>query len=576
MRIETAVEVDFWTGLKTAPEFALDTETTGLRWSDSLIGVSLAYYDGSQVRKRWIERSGDVLDNHKLVCVLSDETKTIIGHNLGFDLRILWKEVCPVRNQFFDTKIGFSLIDPDGLNGLKALASRVLGQTSVDYTEVLKQHNAKTLLEVPREVVEAYALNDAVWTLQLKSVCEAQLRQKGLYEYFQNIEMPFINIIVEMEQNGMLIDAPLLEQKKQLINSELSTLPAQIYGLAGCEFNINSSQQLGKVLYERHRYGVTKKSKKTGMPSTDYETLSKMQGALPEKILRYKKLHKLASTYLPALTDLRDADGCLRSNFYQFYDISKNKGTITGRLSSQSPNLQNYPSPKKDEFRLRDCFIAHPGRKLIVADESQLELRLLAALSKEPLWVEAFKNNQDLHRITAVAMFNDEGKRDLAKTVTYAMLYGAQAPKIAATAGISVKDADHYLAQHRGLFKTFHAWRDGLITTTERLGYVKTLFGRVIPVPYRLAYKAVDYVAQSLASDIMKLAQVKIQKTSPWLIQCCQIHDEVVVECEESRLQEGAEIVTKCMERPFSDAWLLGDISLAVDVKIVDRWGLAK
>ncbi|MBN2782102.1 MAG: DNA polymerase I, partial [Campylobacterales bacterium] len=531
---------------------AFDTETTGLDYEkDSLVGFSFCYDEkeayyvpfahyylgvGEQISAEDAKDAIKRLFKHK-----------IVGHNIKFDLhfvsRFLGDETLSIYN---DSMVLAWLINPESALGLDKLSEALLGHSMIAFKETVKKGD--TFASVELEEACKYAAEDAYVTLKLYNLFEEKLKLQDathLIDEAKNIEMPFMLTLMEMEKEGIKLDAKFMKNFRVEVGQKIDELTQNIYKIAGCEFNINSTQQLGIVLFEQLNLPTGKKTK-TGY-STNEAVLNSLKDAheiIPE-ILKYREIYKLHSTYVEPLLKLahEDKNSRIHTSFVQ-------TGTATGRLSSKNPNLQNIPARSELGLKIREAFVADEGKKLIGIDYSQIELRLLAHFSQDAVLVDAFKHDKDIHRQTAVALFGEDeadAKRNIAKTVNFGLLYGMGQKKLSDTLGISTKEAKDIIEKYFESFPTVRRYFRSIVDSSKEYGYVETLLKRRRYFDYEnakpmfiAAYEreSVNTVFQGSASDLIKLSMVEISKTikeekldAKMLL---QIHDELIFEVKES------------------------------------------
>ena len=535
---------------------AFDTETTGLEYDkDKLVGFSFcfdekeAYYVpfehfylgvGEQIAKDDIKNAIRRIFTHK-----------VVGHNIKFDLhfisRFLDDETLSAYN---DSMILAWLINPESALALDKLSDALLKHKMVAFKDTVKK--GETFASVELEEACKYAAEDAFITLKLYNLFLEKLKLQDanhLIEEAKNIEMPFMLTLMAMEKDGIKLDSNSLESFKIEVKQTLDDLTKNIYNLAGSEFNINSTKQLGVILFETLGLPVGKKTK-TGY-STNESVLSSLIDAheiIPE-LLKYREVYKLFSTYVEPLLKLsvKDKNSRIHTSFIQ-------TGTATGRLSSKNPNLQNIPARSELGLKIRKSFVASDGKKLIGIDYSQIELRLLAHFSQDEVLVDAFKHDKDIHRQTAVALFGEDeadAKRGIAKTVNFGLLYGMGAKKLSVTLGITTKEAKDIIEKYFESFPTVRRFFRSIVDLSKEDGYVETLLKRRRYFDYenakpmfKAAYEreSVNTVFQGSASDLIKLSMIEINKVikvenleAKMLL---QIHDELIFEVTEDKAEE--------------------------------------
>jgi DNA polymerase-1 len=392
----------------------------------------------------------------------------------------------------------------------------------------------------------------------------AAARDGTLQKLYDTIEAPLAPVLLRMEEAGILLDVPFLREMSADLGRELATLEGTIYELAGEKFNIQSPSQLGVLLFEKLGLAGGKKTRKTKNWSTDASTLEDLAAsghALPEKILRYRELAKLKSTYVDALAGVVGDDGRLHTRYYQAV-------VATGRLSSQNPNVQNIPIRTETGSRIRKAFRAAPGHLLVVADYSQIELRVLAHIAGEKAMIEAFAAGEDIHRSTAAAVMGiDPGlvsseQRRAAKATNFGLIYGQGAFGLSRTLGIPLKEAEQFIAAYFARYSGVQAYMQETLAMAERDGCVATLFGRIRPLPdlkssnWNLRENArrvaINARIQGTAADILKLAMIAVDRRlaaeEPGARLLLTVHDELVVEAPEARAGAVADLVHHEME----------------------------
>ncbi|OHD95123.1 MAG: DNA polymerase I, partial [Sulfurimonas sp. GWF2_37_8] len=527
---------------------AFDTETTGLDYEkDSLVGFSFSFND---------EEAFYVPFGHFYLGVPEQISQTaaknaiktlfkslIVGHNIKFDLhfvsRFLGVETLDI---YGDSMILAWLINPESALSLDKLSEKLLEHKMVAFSETVKK--GEIFASVALEDACNYAAEDAYITRKLYNLFlqKLELQEAGhLIDEAAHVEMPFLQTLLSMEKTGIKVDGVFLEKFLVEVKERLGKLTQEIYEKAGGEFNINSTKQLGVILFEQLGLPVGKKTK-TGY-STDENVLSSLKDAhvIIPPLLEYREVYKLYSTYIEPLLKLsRESDvSRLHTSFVQ-------TGTATGRLSSKNPNLQNIPARSELGLRIREAFVAEKGKKLIGIDYSQIELRLLAHFSQDSVLVDAFKHDKDIHLQTAIALFGEEeaaSKRNVAKTVNFGLLYGMGQKKLSDTLGITTKEAKDIIEKYFTSFPTVKRYFRSIVDLSHEQGYVETLLKRrryfdyenATPM-FKAAYdrESVNSVFQGSASDLIKLSMNKIQKVihkenldAKMLL---QIHDELIFE----------------------------------------------
>lgn len=529
---------------------AFDTETTGLDYEkDSLVGFSFCFDEKSAYYVPMAHSYLGVLEQ-----ISTKDAKEaikeifkhkVIGHNIKFDLHFVERFLQSDLEIYADSMILAWLIDTDSSLSLDKLSVAYLNHTMIAYKDVVKKN--ETFASVAIEDAAVYAAEDAYMTLKLYHILLEKLKLQGtthLIDEFFEVEVPFIKTLLRMENAGIKLDTAVLEKFLYEAKELLAKLTKDIYRLSGSEFNINSTQQLGIVLFETLGLSTQKKTK-TGY-STDENTLNALLDEHPviEVLLEYREVYKLYSTYIEPLLKLASLskDRRVHTSFIQ-------SGTSTGRLSSKNPNLQNIPTRTPFGSKVREAFVASSGKVLVGIDYSQIELRLLAHFTQDSVLVDAFMNDKDIHRQTAVALFGEDeadAKRNIAKTVNFGLLYGMGQKKLSQTLGISTSEAKEIIGKYFNSFGSVRAYFSSIVEASKKDGFVETLLGRRRYFDYanasamfKAAYEreAVNSVFQGSASDLIKLSMNKIDQIiidenldAKMLL---QIHDELIFEVNE-------------------------------------------
>ena len=503
-----------------------------------------------------------------LVELLEDENVAKVGQNLKYDLLVLRRAGVALRGIRFDTMIASYVLDPGRReHGLDALALQFLDHRTTTYEELCgKGKDEVPIAECAIDRVRDYACEDSDIALRLKNLFDEDLSRLGLRPLFDEIEIPLIEVLAEMEWTGIRIDPDFFDRLAARLARDLALIEEEIYKLAGGEFNINSTPQLREVLFDRLGLPVVKKTK-TGA-STDATVLEELaaQGhALPRLLLEYRQLDKLRSTYVVSLPQLVNPEtGRLHTNFNQTV-------AATGRLSSQQPNLQNIPIRTEIGAEIRKGFIPRKGFVFLAADYSQIELRILAHLSGDEAFVEAFRSGRDIHRQTAALIFGvapedvTPAMRGAAKTVNFATIYGIGPFSLAQRLSVSVAEARTFIEQYFQRFPRVREYLDTQIEKARELGYVETLSGRRRYIPEIRSPNfsirqfgeraATNAPVQGSAADIIKLAMIRIHRdlmergTAARML--LQVHDELVFEIPTPELEELRPLIVDRMENAF-------------------------
>ena len=546
---------------------AIDTETDALDpQTANLVGVSLAWSPG----EAWYLPIGHTAEkNLKLadVCrrlnpILSDEKLLLAGQNLKFDLRVLWRHGFEATGPYFDTMVASYLRDPDARHGLDPLVMEHLNHRMVPIETLIgRGREQRTMATVPLKQAAPYACEDVDAVIRLIPPFEHLLRAVHATELFETVEMPLLPVLARMESAGIALEQELLAEMATKLAAEIERAEAGIQELAGEEFNINSPKQLQVILFDRLKLKPTRKTK-TGF-STSQEVLEELAGEhpLPRRILAYRQLSKLQSTYVEALPRLVNPEtGRIHTDFHQTV-------TATGRLSSSNPNLQNIPIRTAMGREIRKAFVAPPGCVLLSADYSQIELRLLAHFSEDAHLVAAFHQGADIHRATAARVFGvpedqvTPEMRSRAKVVNFGLLYGMGPRRLSSEQGISIKEASAFIADYFEKLPGVKGYMERVVAEARSKGYAETLLGRRRYLPdlqsgrhqARAAAErmAVNTQIQGSAADLIKLAMVRAEeelaRAHPQARLLLQVHDELLLEVPAPEVASAGRILGQAM-----------------------------
>ncbi len=580
--------------LTSAPVFALDLETTSLNPREAeLVGVSCScrdheafYIPVGHVYAGAPEQLSRELVLQTLRPLLTNPRRTKIGQNLKYDYQVLRRYGITLGGICCDTMLASYLLNPvRSSHGLDSLAVEFLDHTMISYQEVAgKGKEQINFSQVPVERAAVYSCEDADATFLLHGLLTPRVAEAGMESLLFDVEVPLLTVLAEMESLGVKLDLPLLQELSAGFAGQLAALEQQIHGQAGGEFNINSPKQLGEVLFEKLGLPTGKKTK-TGW-STDIDVLTRLaqDHDIAALILQYRSIAKLKSTYTDALPRLVDpTTGRVHTSYNQAV-------TNTGRLSSSEPNLQNIPIRSEEGRKIRRAFIAEPGSLVLAADYSQIELRVLAHLSGDPVFCDAFVRDEDIHTRTASEVFDimpglvTPEMRRQAKTINFGVIYGQGAFSLARELGVSTKVAkefiDSYFERHSGA----REFLDRCVTDAERDGFVTTLLGRRLPIPDIKSKNgnirafgqrnAVNYPIQGSAADIIKMAMIRVTERigreglGSRLIM--QVHDELVFEVPEGEQLYMEQLVSEEMSRAVPLR-----VPLKVDVNVGHNWSEA-
>lgn len=558
--------------LRKARLFSLDLETTSPypMWA-GLVGISLSHIGDqafyiplghhSREGTRQLSLPG-VLE--ALRPILEDPDLKKVGQNIKYDWIVLKRYGIALRGIQCDTMIASYLLNPTKHNhNLSEIAREYLDRTLIEYEEVVGTGGkAVTFDQIEPEKARDYSCQDADVSLVLSHTLLPKLREDGSIDLYDQVEIPLVIVLAKMEMNGVKVDIDLLRELSKELGNQLQQKMERIYGLAGEVFNINSSQQLGKILFDKLRLPVVKRTK-TGY-STDVDVLTKLslQHDLPLEILAYRNLTKLKSTYIDALPKLiHPGTGRIHTSYNQTV-------TATGRLSSSDPNLQNIPVRAEEANRIRQAFVPERGWRILSADYSQIELRILAHLSGDKTLTEAFQNDEDVHLRTASEILGvpmDEvtpSMRREAKVINFGIIYGMSAYGLSQQLGVDPKIAQAYIEEYFKKYAGVQAYIETSLNEARQRGYVTTLLNRrrYLPDihspngPIRQASErmAINTPLQGTAADIIKVAMIHIQNRLEELglltKMIMQVHDELVFEVPEEEIQKATALVQNEME----------------------------
>ena len=578
-----------------AKTIALDTETTGLDYMDTeLVGISLSYQAGEAYYIP-LNHDDDSVDQLALDIVLKElrpllesSSNKIIGQNIKFDKNVLAKygvDIASIKN---DTMMMSYVLDASATrHNLDALSSYYLNYKTSTFEDVAgKGVKQITFDKVPIEAATNYAAEDADITLRLYEELNPRLEgEASLNKLNDEIEIPLIEVLSEMEQNGAILNSKILNSQSKDLEGRIKKLEEKAYQIAGEKFNLGSTKQLREIFFEKLKYRIIKKTP-GGQPSTDEKVLAELaeEYELPKVLLEHRTLSKLKSTYTDKLPNqVSQSTGKVHTSFHQAV-------TTTGRLSSSDPNLQNIPIRTEDGRRIRQAFEPSDGNKFISADYSQIELRVMAHMSKDEGLLEAFREGQDVHSKTASEVF-DVGIKDVtsdlrrnAKAINFGLIYGISAFGLGKQLGISRNLAAEYMAMYFEKYPDVKKYMESTKEFASQNGYVETLFGRRLYLRDINATNAmrrqaseraaINAPVQGTAADIMKIAMInmhkaiKTQKSEAKLI--LQVHDELILDTPKDEIDKIVSLVTESM---MGAANL--DVPLEIDIGIGDNWDQA-
>ena len=555
--------------LVTTTEICFDTETTGLDANNAeLVGLSFSILPGKGYYVPCSVKRDECIQLLKsFESIFNDESKTWIGQNIKYDLLILKWYGFTLRGNIFDTMLAHYVLEPEGKRSMDALSAKYLGYMPVSITELIgkKGKGQGNMRDVDLETIKEYAAEDADITLQLKNVFLPQLASKSVEKIFYEVENPLVKVLTDMEFEGIRIDESFLKVYSKQLEIEAKISEESVYDQAGVRFNLASPKQLGEVLFEKLKLDPKAKKTKTGQYATGEDVLAKLahQNKICDDILTFRELTKLKNTYIDALPLLiNKKTGRVHTSYAQAV-------AVTGRLSSTNPNLQNIPVRTERGREIRKAFIPRDENHLLIsADYSQIELRIVAAISGDINMCEAFKTGKDIHTATASKVFNVEESdvtkemRYRAKSVNFGIIYGQGAFGLAENLGISRGEAKEIIDNYKKQFPNIQKYMDDTINFAKEAGYVETLMGRKrwlrdinsanFTVRGFAERNAINSPIQGSAADMIKLAMIKIHAEfklqnfrSKMLL---QVHDELVFDAHKEEVELIKPVILNCMQ----------------------------
>ncbi len=578
--------------LKKAQQFAFDTETTSLDYMQArVVGVSFAVKTGEAA---YVPFAHDYLDAPQqlseqevlgaLKPLLEDKSKGKIGQNLKYDAHVLINHGISMQGITQDTMLESYVLDSTQRHNMDDMALRLLGHSTIHFEDIAgKGAKQLTFNQVDLSLAGPYAAEDADITLQIhEKLSQALAAEPALKKVYEEIELPLLNVLLKIERNGVMVDVAMLEQQSKQLAERMKEVEQQAYDEAGETFNLASPKQLSTILFEKLKIPSSKKTK-TGQYSTAEDVLQELaaEHALPKLLLEHRSLSKLKSTYTDKLPlQVNQDTGRVHTSYNQTV-------AATGRLSSTDPNLQNIPIRSEEGRRIRQAFVAPKGYKLLAADYSQVELRIMAHLSEDANLLKAFSDGIDVHRATAAEVFGvaldkvEAEQRRAAKAINFGLIYGMSAFGLAKQLNIGRYEAQDYIDVY---FARYPGVKDYMDKTREKahdMGYVETVYGRRLYLPeinsrngQRRQYAertAINAPMQGTAADIIKRAMITVDQTLAAsevdAKVVMQVHDELVVEVVEKDIEALADLLRLEMEQAATLK-----VPLVVDIGIGDNW----
>ncbi len=578
--------------LEQEEEVCFDTETNSLEATEAeLVGIAFsvkdkeAYYVPLDADRAHCQQRLDLFRG-----ILENPRITKVAQNIKYDALVLKNYGVKVKGYCFDTMIVHYLLEPDLRHSMDYLAETYLGYQPVKIETLIgkKGKNQLTMRDVELEKVKEYAGEDADITLQLKNYLKPKLEGEGLTELYDKIEEPLIRVLVDMEHEGINLDVPFLNDYSEKLGGDIKKLEQEIYEVAGTKFNIGSPKRVGEVLFDKMKIPYRFRKTKSGQYSTNEEKLTELAMEYPvvEKILEYRGLTKLKSTYVDALPKMvNPKTGRIHSSFNQAL-------AATGRLSSNNPNLQNIPIRTPEGAKIRNAFIPREeDYVLLAADYSQIELRLIAEISGDEAMVEAFSSGQDIHRATAAKVFDvpydevNKEQRYRAKTVNFSIIYGAGSTNLSRQLEISRSEAkeliDQYFRQYQGL----KSYMNNIVEHARKNGYVSTLLGRrryLRDINSKSSLErgnaeriAINTPIQGSAADMIKIAMSgihqELEKRNFKSKMILQVHDELVFDAHNSEIEALKEMIEEKMTTAIPNL----KVPILVEMGMGENWRVA-
>ena len=579
--------------LITQPEISFDTETTSIYANEAaLVGISFSYQTSEAFYIPCpVDRDACLELLQPFLSLFNDSSKTWIGQNIKYDLLVMKWYGIELKGNIFDTMLAHYVTEPDGKSSMDALSAKYLGYDPVHIEELIgkKGKGQGNMRDVEPEKIKEYAAEDADITLQLRNVFLEELKSKDVEKVFYVVENPLVKVLTDMEFEGIRIDENFLKEYSKVLEVEAKISEDSVYEQAGVRFNLASPKQLGEVLFDKMKLDPKAKKTKTGQYATGEDVLAKLAGQykICDDILTFRELTKLKNTYVDALPELiNKKTGRVHTSYAQAV-------AVTGRLSSTNPNLQNIPVRTDRGKEIRKAFIPRDeNHVLISADYSQIELRIVAAISGDVNMCEAFRTGKDIHTATAAKVFNVEETavtkemRYKAKSVNFGIIYGQGAFGLAENLKISRGEAKEIIDNYKKQFPNIQKYMDDTINFCKAHGYVQTLMGRKrwlkdinsanFTVRGFAERNAINSPIQGSAADMIKLAMIKIHQEfkaqnfkSKMLL---QVHDELVFDAHKDEVEIIKPVILHCMQTALA---LPNNVPTDAEIGVGDNWLVA-
>lgn len=577
--------------LNRAEQISFDTETTGLDANSAkMVGMSFSVepHNGWYVPVNPDNDAEAKATLARFAKLFADEKKLWVGHNIKYDLLMLKWYGVEIKGKLFDTMLAHFLIEPDGKSSMDWLAEKYLNYEPIHIEELIgkKGKGQGNMKDVELEKIKEYAVEDADITLRFKSIFEPEMKKLNVENVFYSADNPLVPVLTDMEYEGVRIDMDFLKEYSKVLEREAQSHEEKVYELAGTRFNIGSPKQLGEILFEKLELDPNAKKTKTGQYATNEDVLVKLAKKYPiaEHIQAYREYTKLRSTYVDALPELvNEKTGRVHTNYAQTI-------AVTGRLSSNNPNLQNIPIRTERGREIRKAFVPRDKNHILVsADYSQIELRIVAAISGDPAMCEAFIQGKDVHLATAAKVYGiaeeevTKDQRRKAKSVNFGIIYGQSSFGLAEKQAISRAEAKEIIDNYKVQFAGITRYMDSMINFAREHGYVQTLLGRKhwlrdinssnFTVRGYAERNAINSPIQGTAADMIKMAMVKLHhafqehKFESRMI--LQVHDELVFDALKEEVEAIKPVILDCMQSAMT---LPNGIPILAEVGEGENW----